>query len=206
MLLYSWHVRCLRVTSPAGCRCHWLRVFRCRGHWAVCRASYLIQRQSVAEQRAAHAQTRSTPAWARAEGGGAQSPVRARPWPDRKRAAKYNLKCWQHSNSGKLQGAHWETGYGEHSYSSDLGEERGQRGEDQYGHWWWWTVIHGQSGGVEIVPVIPAKIVNKWTHKHGALLGLWLWVSLLQTEAWSGSVGGEGEAGQWFEGNQNECQ
>lgn len=82
--------------------------------------------------------------------------------------------------------------------------ERAEGREDQYGHWWWWTVIHGQSGGVEIVPVIPAKIVNKWTHKHGALWGLW--VSLLQTEAWSGSVGGEGEAGQWLEGNQNECQ
>ena len=43
------------------------------------------------------------------------------------------------------------------------------------------TVIHDQSGGVEIV--IPAKIVNKWPHKHG--------VRSVGVIAWSVRVGGQ---------------
>ena len=51
-------------------------------------------------------------------------------------------------------------------------------------------MIHGQSGGVEIVPVIPAKIVNKWTHKHG--------VRSVSVMAWSANVGGQWPVmGEW---------
>ena len=57
------------------------------------------------------------------------------------------------------------------------------------------TVIHDQSGGVEIV--IPAKIVNKWPHKHG--------VRSVSVIAWSVRVGG-----QWpvmeGEGTEKVCQ
>ena len=177
--LCKWHVWCLcPVTSPAGCRCHWLSVFRCRGHWVPGILSDPAPECCWAEEprmrRAAQGQRE----------GVLSQPVRARP--DRKRAAKYNFKCWHDSNSGKLRGAQWETRHRGHSYISVTWVRR-ERG-DQYGHWWWWTVIHGQSGGVEIVPVIPAKIVNKWTHKHGALWGVW--VSLPQIRLrlghWSG--------------------
>ena len=59
-------------------------------------------------------------------------------------------------------------------HQCDLGERR-ERGPI------WSLVIHGHSGGVEIV--IPAKIVNKWTDKHG--------VRSVGVIAWSASVGGQ---------------
>ena len=138
VLLYVWWlcvITCMckcacsirNVLSPAVSLIERVPVWgRC--HWAAeSRASYLIQRQRVAEQQRgpmAHAQTR---------GGGAQS-VRARP--GRKRAAKYNFKCWHDSNSGNTRGpGQWEAGAQLHC---DLGD----REEDQHGQWWY--MRHGR--------------------------------------------------------------
>ena len=112
----------LSVTSPAGCRCHWLSVSRGRCHWALVPGilSDPAPECCWAESSCACAKWSST--LVQREGVLSQ-PVRARP--DRKRAAKYNLKCWHDSNSGKLQGAQWETGTSSTQlHQCDLGERR----------------------------------------------------------------------------------
>ena len=148
---------------------------------------------------AAHAQTSPGP-----EGGGAQSVRASRQTGNGLLNIIWNVDMIQtRGNSG---GRSERPGTGDTVTSVWPGW--GERG-DQYGHWWWWTVIHGQSGGVEIVPVIPAKIVNKWTHKHG------VWVTLPQIRLRLGRlVTGQGvlveierlNSGQWLEGTENFCQ
>ena len=179
----------LSVTFPAGCRCHWLSVFRGRCHWAPVPGilSDPAPECCWAESRA-HAQSCST--LVQREGVLSQ-PVRARP--DRKRAAKYNLKCWHDSNSGKLRGRSERPGHRTHSYISVTWVRRERRG-DQYGHWW--TVI-------------------QW---YMARVGEWrwwsqprLWTNGLTNMEWGVLVSLPGQcvwvdSGQGWEGTEKVCQ
>ena len=161
--LCRWHVWCLcPVTSPAGCRCHWLSVFRCRGH---CRASYLIQRPSVAEQR-----SRACADQPRGRGRGCSV---SQSGPGQTGNGLLNI-IW---NVDMIQTQGNSGGRSERPGSGDtvtsVWPGWGERGPI-------WSLVMGNSdtwpewGSGDSAIVILAKIVNKWTHKHGALWGEWV--------------------------------
>ena len=147
---------------------------------------------------AAHAQTSPGP-----EGGRGCSVSPGQP-PDRKRAAKYNLKCWHDSNSGKLRGAQWETRQRGHSYISVTWVRREggpiwslvMVNSDTWPEWGSGDSASDPSQDCEqmdsqtwSVSVIASDQTEAWT------LGHW---SLVEIERLN--------SGQWLEGTENFCQ